>query len=240
ANDAALRAAAHLLAEEGCALVIPITHQSVDADRALAVAPTGIARCPRFPIVVGGHEHTVFLEQIEGTWLVKAGMDAEHAVVLDIAWPAEPPPAGAPDIPQVRVRLEDVKPYPEDAALRARVDGHMRAVKALACATLLHVQPGQHLSSVGARAKQTTMGTLLTSHLRDTMGAEACVLNGGGVRGARDYDVHFTYGDLEQEVPFENEVVVASIPGAVLREAIAASRAHAPAESGGYLQVDDR
>src|SRR6185437_7283754 len=135
---------------------------------------------------------------------------------------------------------EDVKPYPEDAALRARVDGHMRAVKALACATLLHVQPGQHLSSVGARAKQTTMGTLLTSHLRDTMGAEACVLNGGGVRGARDYDVHFTYGDLEQEVPFENEVVVASIPGALLREAIAASRAHAPAESGGFLQVDDR
>jgi len=113
-------------------------------------------------------------------------------------------------------------------------------VKALACATLLHVQPGQHLSSVGARAKQTTMGTLLTSLLRDTMGAEACVLNGGGVRGARDYDVHFTYGDLEQEVPFENEVVVASIPGAVLREAIAASRAHAPAESGGFLQVDDR
>jgi len=40
-------------------------------------------------------------------------------------------------------------------------------------------------------------------------------------------------------VPFDNEVVVARLPGGVLRDAVAVSRAHAPAESGGFLQVDD-
>src|SRR5205085_1309458 len=54
------------------------------------------------------------------------------------------------------------------------------------------------------------------------------------------YKRHFTYGDLKNEVPFDNEVVVAQIPGRVIREAVAASRANAPAESGGYLQLDDR
>jgi hypothetical protein len=94
--------------------------------------------------------------------------------------------------------------------------------------------------TVDARARQTSVGTLLCSRLRDALGAEACVMNGGGIRAGRDYAQRFTYGDLKAEVPFENEVVVARIPGRVLADAIATSRAHAPAESGGFLQVDER
>jgi 2',3'-cyclic-nucleotide 2'-phosphodiesterase (5'-nucleotidase family) len=238
ANATAIRVAAHLVEAEGCACVIPLTHQPMDADRALARA-TASPRAPRFPIIVGGHEHVVDIEEIAGTWLVKAGSDAVHAVIVDLTWPATAPAAGQADLPVVRVRLEDLARYAEDASLRARVDGHMRAVGALQQATLLHLAPGEALSSVGARAHQTTMGALLCARLRDALGAEAAIMNGGAIRAARAYERHFTYGDLEAEVPFENEVVVASLPGRVLREAITASRAHAPLESGGYLQVDE-
>ncbi len=234
ANTAALREAARLVREEGCACVIPLTHQPIEDDRALAAAQ----RDPPFPVIVGGHEHVVFLEQVEGTWIVKASSDAVRAVVIDLAWPAEAP-AGAPDLPQVTVRLESVADYPEDVALRARVDRHMGAVRALEAATLIKLAPGAELSSVGARARETSVGRLFCSRLRDALGAEGCLLNGGGIRAARTYDGHFTYGDLEAELPFDNEMVVASLPGWLLREAVAASRAHAPAESGGFLQVDD-
>jgi 2',3'-cyclic-nucleotide 2'-phosphodiesterase (5'-nucleotidase family) len=238
ANETALRAAAHLVTEEGCVCVIPVTHQPIEADRALARA-TQSPLAPRFPVIVGGHEHVVDIEEIAGTWVEKAGSDAAHAVIVDLTWPAKAPAAGQPDLPEVRVRLEDVARYAEDASLRARVDGHMRAVVALQQATLLHLAPDQALSSVGTRAQQTTLGSLLCTRLRDGLGAEGAIMNGGAIRAARTYDMHFTYGDLEAEVPFENEVVVALLPGRVLREAIAASRAHAPLESGGYLQVDD-
>ena len=238
ANATALRVAAHLVEAEGCACVIPLTHQPMDADRALARA-TQSPRAPRFPVIVGGHEHVVDIEEIAGTWLVKAGSDAVHAVIVDLTWPATPPAAGQADLPVVRVRLEDLARHAEDPSLRARVDGHMRAVGALQQATLLHLAPGEALSSVGARAQQTTLGALLCARLRDALGADAAIMNGGAIRAARAYERHFTYGDLEAEVPFENEVVVASLPGRVLREAIAASRAHAPLESGGYLQVDE-
>ncbi|MEP7123705.1 MAG: 5'-nucleotidase C-terminal domain-containing protein [Byssovorax sp.] len=237
ANETALRAAAHLVDVEGCACVIPVTHQPMDADRALARA-TQSPRAPRFPVIVGGHEHVVDIEEIAGTWLEKAGADARHAVIVDLTWPAAAPAAGQPDLPAVRVRLEEVARHAEDTALRARVEGHMRAVVALQQATLLHLAPGEALSSVGARAQQTTLGALLCARLRDALGADGAIMNGGAIRAARAYEKHFTYGDLEAEVPFENEVVVASLPGRVLREAIAASRAHAPLESGGYLQVD--
>lgn len=236
ANAAAQAEAARLVRDEGCACVVPLTHQSMDDDRALARGQ----RVPPFPVIVGGHEHVPFVEQVEGTWIVKAGADAAQAVVLDLVWPADAPAPGAWDLPAVTVRMEEVARYPDDPELRARVQGYLRRVHDLETATLVRLGPGESLSSVGTRARQTSLGTLVCSRLRDAMGAEACVFNGGGLRAGRDYHGHFTYGDVKAELPFDNEIVVASLPGRVVREAVASSRARAPAESGGFLQVDDR
>lgn len=225
ANETACREAERLLAA-GCASVIAITHQRVADDRALARME------PRFPLILGGHEHDGLVEEIDGTWLVKAPADAVQAAIVDLEWTS-----GAPT---VRVRLEDVGAHEEDAALRKRVDAHMSRVRELETATLLLLPDGEVLSSIGTRKQQTTMGTLLCSRLRDALGADVCVFNGGGIRGMREYRDRFTYGDLKTEVPFDNEIVVARLPGRVVREAIAASRAKAPAESGGFLQADDR
>jgi 2',3'-cyclic-nucleotide 2'-phosphodiesterase (5'-nucleotidase family) len=225
ANAAALREAARLV-EQGCASVVAITHQDLEGDRALA-------RSGRFAAIVGGHEHDVHLETVQGTWLVKAGADAAHAVVTDLAWSG----TGAP---KVTARLDDAARYPEDARLRAIVDGHTKRVHELETATIVHLEKGTVLSSIGTRSRQTSMGTLVCSLVRDALEADACLFNGGGIRGAREYRGRVTYGDIKAEVPFDNEVVVARLPGAVVREAVTASRAHAPAEWGGFLQVDDR
>ena len=233
ANEAAVREARRLLSGARCDCVIPVTHQSIAEDRELARA----AVVPPFPVVVGGHEHVVFTENVEGTWIVKAGSDAKLAAVTELAWDD----AGAL---AVTVRMEPVAAYPEDAALRARVDAAMVKVHALETATLYKLAPGEALSSVGSRARPTTMGSLVCSRLRDALGAEAAIFNGGGIRAGREYPARFTYGDLKSELPrYEQhpiEVVVARLPGRVLAEAVAASRAAAPAESGAYLQVDDR
>jgi hypothetical protein len=138
----------------------------------------------------------------------------------------------------VTTTLVAVEGYDEDPAIRARVDGHMAKVRAISEATLVTVAPGMHLSSVGTRTHQTTMGALLCARVRGSMGTDVAVINGGGIRANRDYPDRFTFGDLEAEVPFVNEVVVVAMPARVLHEAVAASRAHAPAESGGFLQTD--
>jgi 2',3'-cyclic-nucleotide 2'-phosphodiesterase (5'-nucleotidase family) len=191
-------------------------------------------------VILGGHEHEVILDDVDGCWVVKAGTDAESAAIIDLVWPAMAPPAGAPDLPAVTVRIEEVGAYPEDPAMRARVDRHMQIVRDLDAATLLRLPPGSELSSVGTRVQQTSLGALLCSRIRDAFGAEGCLFNGGGIRGGRAYRERLTYGDLKAEVPFSNEVVVTLLPGRVVREAVAASRSRAPAQHGGYLQIDDR
>jgi len=234
-NESALGEAARLMREDGCAVVVPMTHQTIEEDRALAL----LQRQPPFPVIVGGHEHQVTLEQVEGTWIVKAGSDAVHAAIVDLTWPTAAPDSGDFDFPTVTVRMDDTSHYAEDHELRLRVDRHMAKVKELEGATLALLAPGEVLSSIGTRVRQTSLGELLATRIRDALGADVCVVNGGGIRGSREYRDRFTYGDLKAEVPFDNELVVVRMPGAILREAIRGSRAGAPSESGGFLQVDD-
>lgn len=225
ANESARREAARLH-DEGCAFVVAITHQPMDDDRALAHAT------PPFAAIIGGHEHVPFLERVGATWIVKAGQDAEAAAITEISLLHDGRFEAA-------ARLDAVGAYPEDAELRARVDDHMQKVHAIETATLVMIAPGEKLSSASARKQQTTLGALLCSRMRDVLGADACLFNAGGVRGNRDYETRFTYGDLKTEVPFDNEIVVVRIPGRFVREAVIASRSYAPVESGAFLQVDD-
>lgn len=230
ANDAAVAEAGLLLAQ-GCRSVIAITHQTISEDEALAAAQA--ARTPPFPVIVGGHEHTPLLERVCGTWIVKSGAEAVEAVVTEVTWPDGDGP------PVVVTRLDAVSQYPEDPAVRAKVDRHLEKVRELATATLLYLEGERTLSSVGTRREQASIGTLICSRLRDCLGASACLFNGGGIRGMREYRGRLTYGDIETEVPFDNEVIVVPLPGKVIREAVAFSRARAPFEFGGFLQVDD-
>jgi len=231
ANETAVAEATRLLREEACACVVPLTHQPMDDDRALA--RTAIE--PPFPVIIGGHEHVAAVEQVGATWIVKAGMDAARGAVTDLVWNDAASPT-----PTVSTRLVPVASYAENEPLRALVDVHMAKVHAIESASLVALAPGETLSSIGTRARQTSMGAWVCSCLRDALGADVGVFNGGGIRASREYTERLTYGDIKTELPFDNEVVVVSLPGAVLAEAITASRAHAPAESGGYLQVDDR
>lgn len=238
ANETVGRIASYLMAQHGCTAVIPLTHQDIELDRELLQSlPPSLASVT--PLLIGGHEHRVYLERVGGIHLIKAGSDAEHAAVIDLEWPAAAPAVGTLDVPRVTLKLLDVKDYPEDEELRARINARMQAVRELEAATLLLLPPGEVLSSIGTRQQQTSLSTLLSSRIRDAVSAEGCLMNGGGIRGNREYRTRFTYGDLKAEVPFDNEVVVAVIPGRVLRDAILATRSKGPQGSGAYLHVDD-
>ncbi len=235
AQDAALLETARLVRDEGCACVLPLTHQSLAEDHELARAQ----QSPPFPVILGGHEHVLVSEKIAETWILKAGSDAHYAAIVDLEWPPEAPPDAAFDIPVVATKMERVADYAPDPIVQSRIDAAMVAVHELETATLLVLPETCVLSSVGARAQQTSMGAFLCSLIRDTLHADVCVINGGGVRGAREYRSRITYGDLKAELPFDNEVVVVPLPGAVLGAAIAASRSQTPAEVGAFLQVDN-
>ncbi len=230
--DALRDAASRLLGQGRCDVLLPLTHLSVADDRALIEgAPVPL------PLVLGGHDHHIVEEQVGDTLLLKAGADAHHAWVVDLRFVRSP--AEDRVRTEVSARLVDVRAYADDPELKARTEAHLAPLRELERATLFIIPPVMTLSSRGTRAMQTSLGSFLTTRLRDILRADVCVINGGGIRGSRDHSGTFTYGDLKSEIPFDNEMTVVRIPGAVLSDAIAASRAMAPVERGAFLQVDD-
>jgi 2',3'-cyclic-nucleotide 2'-phosphodiesterase (5'-nucleotidase family) len=233
--NAVVLQSAEALATGGCSLMIPVTHQIVTDDRLLAATPMPLA----VPVVLGGHEHQRIVETIEVAakpaetrQLVKVAPDASEAAILDFAW------HGSGEV-SCTLRIEQVADYAEDEAVRARVERHMKSVRELERATLHVLTPGEVLSSVGTRLQQTSLGGLLCTRARDALGADIALINGGGIRGARDYRERFTFADLKQEMPFDNEMVVVQLPGQVLADAIVQSRSRRAVLSGGFFQHDD-
>ncbi|MCA9578321.1 MAG: bifunctional metallophosphatase/5'-nucleotidase [Myxococcales bacterium] len=226
-NDAIVRQASQLRAD-GCDAVVALTHQWLADDRALAATRA-------VDLILGGHEHEGYLERGEDTPVAKAQADAVTAVVASITLHA-----GA-DRPSVRVEVESraVDDYPEDPSVRRRVDGHLAQVHALEARTLLTLPPGTELSSAGSRLQQTSMGTLVSSRLRDALGAEVGIFNGGGLRGTEPRRKRLTFADFCEELPFDNEAVVAVLPGSVIHDAVRFARTERRG-TGGFLQVDDR
>ncbi|MBL8918772.1 MAG: 5'-nucleotidase C-terminal domain-containing protein [Myxococcaceae bacterium] len=223
-NEVVVREAARLRSASGCDTVIALTHQWVKDDRALA--QTGVV-----PLIIGGHEHDPHLEHVAGAVITKSGMDATHAAIVTLTL-TEPP--------SVHVEHESTASYPLDPRLQQLVDEADAFIERLAGGVLVSRLPGP-LSSQGSRVRQTTMGTFVTSTLRDALGVDGALFNGGGLRGSEAHTDVLTLGDLQNELPFDNEVVVAVMPGRLVREAVAYSRRHAPGTGhGGFLQVDDR
>ncbi|MFO0685976.1 MAG: 5'-nucleotidase C-terminal domain-containing protein [Sandaracinus sp.] len=217
------------LRAEGCAAIVALTHQPMPLDRALAEA--GIV-----DLVLGGHEHDGFLEPSHRAPLAKAPMNATSAIVAEVV--VEGIPGQAPRV-RATARLEPVVSYEEDAAMRARVESHLTRVRALEARTLCTLAPHEALSSKGSRTASTSFGTFVCSRLRDVLAADVALFNGGGLRGDVERRERLTYADLREEIPFDNEIVLAVIPGGVIADAVRFSRTERRS-SGGFLQIDDR
>ena len=116
---------------------------------------------------------------------------------------------------KVQLALVDVTALEPDAALAARVAGHLESVELLRRETVIDLSAEYGaaatapLSSEGARRRPTSLGTVFASACRDELGAACCVINGGPIKGERAYaDARVTFGELQTELPFPVKMVV--------------------------------
>ncbi|KAI9309931.1 Metallo-dependent phosphatase-like protein [Obelidium mucronatum] len=212
-------------------LIIPITHQDIQLDRDLAATQL-------FPVIIGGHEHETFLENINGSLIVKTGVDAGRFSVIDVEW------YRGMKTPKVSAVLKETRDYPPEKNVLDLVGKHLRAVELLQDSVLCKIPESVVLSSLQVRQKPCTMAVFLCSIIRKAVQAECCIVNAGTFRGDRSYDGSvFTYRDLVGEMPFNSEIGQYQLPGRVINDVLSFSRAAAlenpPVEKGGYMQSCD-
>ena len=233
-------------------LIVPMTHQSIMQDRKFVSIFGG----DTFPIVIGGHDHDLYDEAHNGSRIIKTGMDAHRAAIIDIVWED----SLITTKPRIRVDIVDTKAFPPDTIIDERVHEHQRILSEIKTSMLFRIPFVPSLSSQYSsknnahqeafstycnRIQPTAGSTLLVTAMRCGMRSEVAIFNAGGIRGNQLYTgkTWFTWSNLIEEIPFPAPLVSVYMPGKVLQHAIAYSRRGSYKQpklaSGGYLHTCD-
>lgn len=223
--------------DKGVDMVLPLCH---------LYEPQDERTCREFdvPLVLSGHDHHVVDRTIEGTRLLKPGLDGHKAWKIDITWPSAHATA-----PVITADLLTVKDWPADEELKKVADKAYSVLDPLRHTQLARIsQQYRPLTSFNSRGTRVSMGTYMLSRIRDAlnmndpvggeMSCDVALLKGGNVRGGRDYadDEHLTLEILQSELEETKIVVVVPVPGLVLKYGLRETWA---APNPGFMQCDD-
>ncbi|EGJ31636.1 MULTISPECIES: EF-hand domain-containing protein [Moorena] len=214
-------------------MLIPLTHQTIAEDRELATEIQQDHQLSgKVPVIVGGHEHEIYIEKIERSLIVKAGADATNVVVVDVWWDASEQCHSA-------VHLLPASHFDADPNAQMFVEITQNFLGSLMDVEIFDVK--ESMSSKRTRFQPEKVASTLCSYIKKSLNnVDLVMLQGGCVRGKRDYEkgAGFTYGDLLEELPFDTEIALIQVPGYVLQEAITETRSTPDREAPNFLHAD--
>jgi len=200
-------------------IVVPMTHQLIEDDRLLAEQfEMHETMSGKAPVILGGHEHTVFEEEVADSLIVKTGQDATKIACVDIWWTAK----GV----KCRHVLIDTEKFTSNGPAAAWADGKKKFVQAAMEAPIMALP--SKMSTKQVRFEQSDLAAFLLEKLKRGMqesGVELVLLNGGDIRGRADYEAGpFTLGDLYNELAYNEAMAVVDMKGSKIAEAVKFSR----------------
>jgi 2',3'-cyclic-nucleotide 2'-phosphodiesterase (5'-nucleotidase family) len=228
------RTTARALRAKGAEIVVALTHLDFEQDRALALA------VPEIDLILGGHDHDPIAIKESGALVLKAGQDAEWLgeVEMMVDRP-DPGQSGKTKITPLGWRFESVRDVPPDPALSSVIVATDALLsEALDQPLAVLEQPLDSRTGI-VRGGEAAIGDLFADALRAHFGADAALINGGGLRGNRLYPAgtHLSKRDILTEMPFGNAVMLLELSGAQLRAALEYGLTGLDTKAGRFPQV---
>lgn len=227
--DSAARFVIDTLVQQGADFVVALTHQTVEADRAL------LNREGRLDMILGGHEHEHMTVPISNRYILKADANSRTAQFATV-W-------GSKGQWREAVALLAVSPTISLDTAVARI------VAAWADSLRRRLGPERILGRITApldardivqRREESALGDLITDAIRASTKADAALLNAGAIR-IDDilYPGPLTNYELESLFLFGDETRVLTVPlsGARVRQLLERSVSDGVIGKGGFLQI---
>eukprot|EP00931_Biecheleriopsis_adriatica_P064852 TRINITY_DN39534_c0_g1_i1.p1 TRINITY_DN39534_c0_g1~~TRINITY_DN39534_c0_g1_i1.p1 ORF type:complete len:619 (+),score=82.11 TRINITY_DN39534_c0_g1_i1:71-1927(+) len=218
----------------GCDLVVPLQHLYEKED---------MRTCQEFdfPLILSGHDHHKVDKEVNGTRLLKPGLDGHYATVLDITWDSQN--NSSPTFAWEFVRVKD---FEADEEMTKAMDESYEVLLKLRNTELAPVpQHFRPLSSIASRSRVTTMGKYICTLVRNAINSDKeqhdvdlCLIRGGHICGEKEYppDSFFSLEDLETVNTDKVSIGIVEMPGDLLVRGVKSTRG---STSRLFVQYDD-
>lgn len=232
-RETAMRAV-RALRDRGAEIIVALTHLNIAEDREIVRSVPGIA------LILGGHDHDA-MTILEGSTLVhKSGADARYLGVVDLVVAHRAASNGPPTVDVTHawrmIPVRDVTPDAEIATLVKRHTDKLDAELAVEIGTTERALDSRRLV---VRETEAAIGNLIADAIREAVGAEVGLMNGGGIRGDRVYvaGTRLTRRDILTELPFGNSTVLLELKGSDLLEALENGVSRVEERQGRFPQI---
>ena len=208
--------------------VVGLTHLFMAEDKKLA-------RCAKFDLILGGHEHSLLQSSANGTPIFKMTADAREMgkftlnfdrttkKLMNMDWEVIPVTDKIPDAPEFASVVDKYKDLLEKLAVK--VGATSVTLDAL---------------SVSNRTKETNIGNFIADSYRNAVDADIGFVNGGSIRADLTYNPGpLTKRDVLSMLPFNNPIVKIELSGKLLREVVehSVARSAEDSEPGRFPQI---
>lgn len=187
---------------------------------------------PELDVIVGGHSHTELkvAEEVNGVILVQADeyannlgflyLDVQDGRIVDYEGFLIPVTAEIPKHPGVQAIID---------RWNAELQERLNSVVGRSDVTWIGEREF-------VRTSETNLGNLVADLIRETVGSDIAVTNGGGIRASINAG-EIKVADIYSVLPFDNTLVVVEMMGMDIIDALEHSVRALPEQSGGFLQV---
>lgn len=221
------------LQEMGADVIVALTHLAMTDDIALARGVKGIHA------ILGGHDHDPIVWLAGGVPIIKAGYDARHLGALDLSveWVESRGKKKLQVVPAWR--LTSTAGVAADPGIKAIVDGHNAKLDKDLNVAVGETKVMLDSQRASVRTGETNFGNLIADAMREGVGADIAIANGGGIRGDRTYDAGtvLTRKDVLTELPFGNVTVLLELSGADVLAALENGVSQVEEKAGRFPQV---
>jgi len=196
------------LRDGGADLVIALAHTDVAEDRELVEAGA-------VDLILSGDDHLLTLHYNGDTALVESYAQAEYVTAVDLTLDRVERGDSTRFVWTPSFRVIDTISASAAPDVQEMVDGYLQLLS-----DELDIEIGSTETELDSRrstirAQEATIGNLIADAMREAVGADIAITNGGGIRADKIYDpgTSLTRRDIQSELPFGNKTVSIALTG---------------------------
>jgi 5'-nucleotidase/UDP-sugar diphosphatase len=208
-------AATRKLKSDGADITVAVVHADKATGQRLMAARAA-------DIILSGHNHDLHIDFDGKTSLTESGEDADYVVAVDIDVRVTGEGSARKIAWWPNFRVFDTKDVTPDPGMMKLVEAYENELTEELDVVIAHLAAPLDSANATVRAGEAAIGNLIADALRARSHSDIAIVNGGGIRGNRQYPEGYGLRrrDILIELPFGNRLAVTRVSGKSIRAAI--------------------